>query len=411
MVPARRLTGPLLFGMLAGSVFCAATPVRAAGGRVVDEANFFSPAAVENANAKIKAMARQCRVDLLIETVPAVPSNLESKLQQQGKSTFFRDWATRRAEDAGLKGIYVLICKKPGHFAVIPDHLTRQRLFIHADVGHLTDKVLPLLQERKNDEALKQMVDFVQSTLHEHLGQGGTPLVPKHNPLPSAVPERINAGSSGGMVLGLICVAIIALLAIMLIVGIFRAITGVGRGGYGPGGGSRRRRRYRSRRLRARRRIWNGRRRRRFLPVDAGGRLRRRGRQLAIRLVPGRRPQQLGLGRPDNRTPATAPDNRIGDEQGAGDFSGGEPGAAISAGDAAATAAAISAAAGATRGRRRRFRRRRRWRLRRWRRFRRRRRQFDGLTRSARPRLVSHAPFYLVPKLRLRNAFPKLQLH
>src|SRR5690606_996016 len=90
-----------LTGWLTGAGLASATTPR-----VSDEGGFFSSAAIEKANQKIRDIYRDYEKDLLIETVPRIPAELQSRYKGLGRKRFFVDWAVKRAEESGCKGIY-----------------------------------------------------------------------------------------------------------------------------------------------------------------------------------------------------------------------------------------------------------------------------------------------------------------
>ena len=107
-----------------------------------------SPGAIEKANERIREIARDYGKDLLIDTVPGIPIDLEGKYKEQGKQKFFNAWAEQRATGARVKGIYVLLSKQPGHLQIEVDKATRQKAFTTKDRDLLVQKMLPLLRIR-----------------------------------------------------------------------------------------------------------------------------------------------------------------------------------------------------------------------------------------------------------------------
>jgi uncharacterized protein len=236
-VPSRLLVALILAGLLA-----AAAPAAAVPPRVNDEAKFFSDEAIDNANRVISQIDRQYHRGLLIETVAAVPQDLQAQLDESGKEKFFEKWAAERVEKAELKGIYVLICKNPSHIQVAIDKATRQKAFTHDDRSQMLRKVLPLMKEKKYDDALSTMVDFVRSTLNSRaaLLRTGPVESPLGGPEPLPPPRPTNVirpQASGGMSpMGWIVVAAVVFLGFWLVMTILRAIGRGFGGGAGPGG-------------------------------------------------------------------------------------------------------------------------------------------------------------------------------
>ena len=250
MTPLTRSITAALLGVrlaVAGLASAAVTP------RVSDDAKFFSPGAVEQANQKIREIYRDYGKDLLIETVLRVPADLQPKYKALGKTKFFADWAARRAEDSGCKGIYVLLCKTPGHLQIEVGRLTRQRGFTLEDRNRLVQKMLPLLvkkDQKNNDAALALAVDTIESTLRASLGKQTTsdgkpakeaitqgsakprPTVPASHP-PANRPDAGGSPSLWTWVL----IGVGGVVVIWLLFAMLRAVTGGGAAGPGGSGG------------------------------------------------------------------------------------------------------------------------------------------------------------------------------
>lgn len=150
--------------MLSALLSCVQTSI-AAVPKVADEGKFFSPEAIEKANQKLKEIKTEFGKDVLIETFPAVPADLDAKFKSLGKNEFFKQWAVRRAEGVWIEGIYVLLCKQPGHLQIEVDKETRAKAFTLADRDRLSEKMLALLKEKKNDAALQEAIDAIQAAL------------------------------------------------------------------------------------------------------------------------------------------------------------------------------------------------------------------------------------------------------
>ena len=178
-----------------------AAPAPAATPRVNDEAHLFSPAAVENANRRLQDIQRDFHKDLCIDTVPRVPADLQQSLQSEGKAAFFNRWASGRAKEAQVHGIYILLCMAPGHLEIVQDPATQHRGFSDAERDQLGKQMLPRLQQHKFDDALSVAVDFVAARLRANLGGGrpsasGIPPLggPVDTPPPRAGNPPLNSG-------------------------------------------------------------------------------------------------------------------------------------------------------------------------------------------------------------------------
>jgi uncharacterized protein len=171
---ARWLLAPaLLAGLLAaaGLASAAVPPV------VKDEGKFFSAEALDKANRKIKQIYQRFEKDVVIETFAAIPADLEKKYKEEEKAPFFNEWARKRAEELGVNGIYILVCKKPGRVEVEVGNQTQKKAFTRNDRDSLVRKMLADFKEKKFDEGLLEGVELIESALRKNTGKeaGGGP--------------------------------------------------------------------------------------------------------------------------------------------------------------------------------------------------------------------------------------------
>ena len=99
---------------------------------MTDGAGFFSQTAVDQAMKTMQAIERNYGVQVAVETVREVPIDQMAKNHldsEKERYSFFSSWADRRAEDEGVKGIYILICKNPPYLVAEPDKLTQKKGF------------------------------------------------------------------------------------------------------------------------------------------------------------------------------------------------------------------------------------------------------------------------------------------
>ena len=115
---------------------------------------------------------RRFKVEVVIETFPSIPDTMKAQYKPEEKARFFRRWAETRATDEGLKGIYVLICKNPGHLQIEPDQLVRRKAFTLDQRDALVAR-MRRDSWRKNNmmRPLAEIVDGIESTLETDLGQ------------------------------------------------------------------------------------------------------------------------------------------------------------------------------------------------------------------------------------------------
>jgi uncharacterized membrane protein YgcG len=223
------LIAPLL--LLAG-----ASHALAASSGVRDEARFFSPDAVDQANQIIQQIDERHGKDLLIETFPQIPSDMKSQFDQQGKDQFFEQWGLTRAQSQGVNGVYVLICRSPGHVQVEVGNKTRQRLFTIADRNRGRDILLAAFKNKQYDQGLLGFVRFVQQRMDANASAAGSGAVTPNSNYPQSPYPTYNYHTSTNRswsLGGIACVVI----GIVLLIALVRGIFGRSGGGYYGGGG------------------------------------------------------------------------------------------------------------------------------------------------------------------------------
>jgi uncharacterized membrane protein YgcG len=153
--------------LLLASVGCLTSAGRASAAfEVKDEAKFFSADAVARANQRIKEIKEQTGKDLLIETVAEIPADRKKDYKPERKDEFFARWARENAREKKVAGIYVLICREPGHLQV--DRVAAGRAFSLVDRSKLRDLLVGRFKEKKFDEGLGEAVAFVAGRFKEH---------------------------------------------------------------------------------------------------------------------------------------------------------------------------------------------------------------------------------------------------
>jgi uncharacterized protein len=204
--------------------------------RVNDSGGFFSIEAVSRADAKIREIRREFGKDLLIETLPKIPDNLQGRYKELGKDRFFAEWAERRAEEARAVGVYVLLCRDPSRLQVEVGKPTRVSAFTLSDRDRLAQRMLSLLKAKKNDQALAEAVDFVATTLSKnHARPAATPL--QGRSLRATPPPAKPAGAESSM-LRWIVIAVGVFGGVWLLMAVMRAMSGGMGGGAGSMGGA-----------------------------------------------------------------------------------------------------------------------------------------------------------------------------
>jgi uncharacterized protein len=138
---------------------------------VKDEGKFFSAEALDKANRTIRQIYQRFEKDVVIETFPTIPADLEKKYKEEEKASFFNEWARKRAEELGVNGIYILICKKPGRVEVEVGNQTQKKAFTRNDRDRLVQGILKDFKEKKFDEGLREGVEFIESAMRKNAGK------------------------------------------------------------------------------------------------------------------------------------------------------------------------------------------------------------------------------------------------
>src|SRR5688572_25415668 len=95
------------------TILLAISSAHAAKSQVVDNAGFFSPDAVQQANQQLAELEQKHGRHMRVETYERIPAELRAKYSEANKRQFFQDWTRRRLSDEQINGVMVLICKEP----------------------------------------------------------------------------------------------------------------------------------------------------------------------------------------------------------------------------------------------------------------------------------------------------------
>jgi uncharacterized protein len=132
---------------------------------VKDEGKFFSAETLDKVNKKARQLYTDFGCDVVVETFPAVPADMEAKYKELGKDKFFLEWARKRAGELGINGVYILICKSPGRVEVGLTGPAGKRQFAAGDRERIVNKMLGPFRDKKFDEGLTAALGFIESTL------------------------------------------------------------------------------------------------------------------------------------------------------------------------------------------------------------------------------------------------------
>jgi uncharacterized membrane protein YgcG len=222
----------LLLAIVAGWAVDPAA-VHASEPKVNDRAEFFSKPAIEKATQKLQDIKDRFKVDVVIETFPSIPEGMAAEFKSQTNELFFKHWAQTSANEEGFKGIYVLICKDPGYFQIEPVESVDENTISSHQYYLLINSARRLLGENRNDAALMQVTNTIESDLANNLGQGPAPV-------PAQKTTELGGEAPWQAYMRWLSIAAGILLGIWLLKGLVSAFRagygGISDGGYGSGG-------------------------------------------------------------------------------------------------------------------------------------------------------------------------------
>lgn len=211
------------------------------GFRIRDDGRVFDRETLDKAEKLISVIRRAYNVDVLIETVPAVPAELRTKLAKDGESRFFTWWVKEQAKKVaaeGVQGITILICQDPKYLIVETDAVTEKALFTTTNRNEAKRILIANFDANEENKGLLEALEYIKTTLGTHTAKSG------------ATSAKSAGGNMGDNMLGWVCLGVGALLVLWVVVGLIRAFAGAGRPvdrgpgnyvgggpGYGPGGG------------------------------------------------------------------------------------------------------------------------------------------------------------------------------
>ena len=136
---------------------------------VRDEARLFSPETRQKADEEIAALGDVYHLDIVVETADSPPEELRRKIAGMKPAyvaPLLHDWAAERADQEGIKGVYILICKEPGDVEVVVSPEVLQRDFTVYDAKRLsfllrkTMKAGPSYIARRDKSLLEAVVQM-----------------------------------------------------------------------------------------------------------------------------------------------------------------------------------------------------------------------------------------------------------
>ncbi|NBT62889.1 MAG: TPM domain-containing protein, partial [Planctomycetia bacterium] len=215
---------------------------------VKDPAGFFSENAKSEANRRILDIEKRFKHDLVIETFLSIPDDVKKGVDLKDKpaaNRMYDQWARKQASSLRVNGVYILLTKEPGHLQIEVGNETQKKTFSLLDRDNLNSLMRTKLNEKQNDKALIEAVNFVYTAMESHPDNRRpgvvAPAVNNQNKPVAAAPRPQENNAEGSPIGGWICMGLLVLGGVWLVIAIFRALFGgggamAGGGGYGGGG-------------------------------------------------------------------------------------------------------------------------------------------------------------------------------
>lgn len=152
--------------LLAGSfILAVSSQAWAIAPQVKDAAKFFKDETIRKVDRAVRDIYRTYDRDVLIETVTAVPEDQLARVKAmnaEDREKFFSNWATDRAEEQVVRGIYILICKDPRHLEIRVTGRGRSA-FNEAEYRNLKEILLKAFRANRYDEGLQEAVEYCKA--------------------------------------------------------------------------------------------------------------------------------------------------------------------------------------------------------------------------------------------------------
>ena len=172
-------------------------PATAAVPEIKDDAHFFKAETLAKANNVVRQIHDEFKQDLVIETFPTPPGGAEKAKQLKEmtaaeREKFFANWLRERARDERIGGVYVLICRSPGHVEVGTGLNTEAKAFTAANRDHLKKIIFDRLKENEPDKGLIDAVEYARDTMKANLRTRTA----EHRPSPQVPIGVLNSGGA-----------------------------------------------------------------------------------------------------------------------------------------------------------------------------------------------------------------------
>lgn len=130
--------------------------------QVRDEAAFFSPQAVSQADEIISQTRERTGKDIVIETYPAIPDKLRASYSPDQKQKFYEDWVISRRKQNGAD-VMILLTREPGHLEINTSDATVQRQLTKPDREEAAARMGAAFRDKQYDRGLIDTLELLSN--------------------------------------------------------------------------------------------------------------------------------------------------------------------------------------------------------------------------------------------------------
>ena len=159
-----------------GLLLLAVSSTAFAAAGVKDNGHFFKSETVEKVDTELQQAQKDFGKELVVETYATVPDAMKSEFDtvkddKDKRAEFFAKWLGERAHELQVNGVYVLICKDPGHVEVKAGAKTREKgEFTQVNQNKMRDLLVTAFKDKNYDDGLQKAADYFRQSLKENLG-------------------------------------------------------------------------------------------------------------------------------------------------------------------------------------------------------------------------------------------------
>lgn len=139
---------------------------------VRDHAGYFSPVALQKADARIKEIHALTKRPVVFETLAKLPGHKAVEVKEMSEAArerYFEDLIAQRERAVGGDAIYVMICRAPSHIQVAMGKETQKKTFTVANRQLLVKQLVQDMRAHP-DDAVTKGVDFINDKVRANLG-------------------------------------------------------------------------------------------------------------------------------------------------------------------------------------------------------------------------------------------------